>query len=143
MSGLTAGKSHQGYRSPSRWLTDYLPTHANLHLWQSWLNDGNGNGVMDANEVVVRSLTLPENLTLLMGDYSTTIDTSQAVEGDYFLGWIVVADSAGHIMEDGGSISQPMFNVQLNENGAPLARRYLVGLGQRREQPLAPSPRNL
>ena len=97
----------------------HLPTHANLHLWQSWLNDGNGNGVMDANEVVVRSLTLPENLTLLMGDYSTTIDTSQAVEGDYFLGWIVVADSAGHIMEDGGSMSQPMFNVQLNENGAP------------------------
>lgn len=97
----------------------HLPTHANLHLWQSWLNDGNQNGVMDADEVVVRPLTLPENLTLLMGEYSTTIDTSQASQADYFLGWLEIADSAGHIMADGGSISQPMFNVQLNSNGAP------------------------
>ena len=97
----------------------HLPTHANLHLWQSWLNDGNQNGVMDADEVVVRPLTLPENLTLLMGEYSATIDTSKASQADYFLGWLEIADSAGHIMADGGSISQPMFNVQLNSNGAP------------------------
>ena len=97
----------------------HLPTHANLHLWQSWINDGNQNGVMDADEVVVRPLTLPENLTLLMGEYSTTIDTSKASQADYFLGWLEIADSAGHIMADGGSISQPMFNVQLNTNGAP------------------------
>ena len=97
----------------------HLPTHANLHLWQSWLNDGNQNGVMDADEVVVRPLVLPENLTLLMGEYSTSIDTSQASQTDYFVGWLEIADSAGHIMADGGSITQPMFNVQLNSNGAP------------------------
>ena len=54
LSGLTREVAPR-VPSPSRWLTDYLPTHANLHLWQSWLNDGNGIGVMDANEVVVRS----------------------------------------------------------------------------------------
>ena len=97
----------------------HLPTHANLHLWQSWLNDANQNGVMDVDEVVVRPLTLPENMTLLMGAYSTTIDTSKASQTDYFLGWLEIADSAGHVMADGGSVSQPMFNVQLNTNGAP------------------------
>ena len=97
----------------------HLPTHANLHLWQSWLNDANQNGVMDADEVVVRPLNLPENMTLLMGAYSTTIDTSKASQTDYFVGWLEIADSAGHIMADGGSVSQPMFNVQLNTNGAP------------------------
>ena len=97
----------------------HLPTHANLHLWQSWINDGNQNGVMDADEVVVRPLTLPENLTCSWVNIPTTIDTSKASQADYFLGWLEIADSAGHIMADGGSISQPMFNVQLNSNGAP------------------------
>ncbi|MGB1233298.1 MAG: hypothetical protein ACPHF0_03905, partial [Poseidonia sp.] len=113
----------------------HLPTHANLHLWQSWLNDGNENGVMDADEVVVRPLTLPENLTLLMGEYSATVDTSQASQTDYFLGWLEIADSAGHIMEDGGSISQPMFNVQLNTNGAPSLGATSLGWNDGRESP--------
>ena len=50
-------------------------------------------------------LDLPENLTLLMGDYHATLDTSQASEGDYFVGWIEIADSAGHVMEGGGSFA--------------------------------------
>lgn len=97
----------------------HLPTHAQFHHWRSWVNDANGNGVVDANEVVVRDLELPENLTLLMGDYHATLDTSQASEGDYFVGWIEIADSAGHVMEGGGSFAEPMFHVQLNANGAP------------------------
>ena len=97
----------------------HLPTHAQLHHWRSWMNDANGNGVVDSNEVVVRDLQLPENLTLLMGEYHATLDTSQASEGDYFVGWIEIADSAGHVMEGGGSFAEPMFHVQLNANGAP------------------------
>ena len=97
----------------------HLPTHAQLHHWRSWMNDANGNGVVDSNEVVVRDLELPENLTLLMGEYHATLDTSQASEGDYFVGWIEIADSAGHVMEGGGSFAEPMFHVQLNANGAP------------------------
>ncbi len=97
----------------------HLPTHAQIHSWRSWVNDHNMNGVMDADEVVVEALDLPENLTLLLGDYHATLDTSQASEGDYFVGWIEVADSAGHVMEGGGSFAEPMFHVQLNSNGAP------------------------
>ena len=68
-------------------------------------------------------------MTLLMGAYSTTIDTSKASQTDYFVGWVEIADSAGHIMADGGSVSQPMFNVQLNTNGAPsLGAPRSVGL---------------
>ena len=84
----------------------HLPTHANLHLWQSWLNDANQNGVMDADEVVVRPLTLPENMTLLMGAYSTTIDTSKASQTDYFVGRWMRMESA--------SIASSPENRQLN-----------------------------
>ena len=97
----------------------HLPTHAQIHSWRSWVDDSNTNGIMDADEVRVEALDLPENLTLLMGDYHSTLDTSQANEGDYFVGWIEVADSAGHVMEGGGSFAEPMFHVQLNSNGAP------------------------
>ena len=97
----------------------HLPTHANIFTWRSWVDDANQDGGMDAEEVVSASLSLPEDRSLLMGDYAATIDTSQAIQGDYFAGWIEVADSAGHIMEDGGSFSAPMFHVQLNTNGAP------------------------
>ena len=44
----------------------HLPTHAKVHLWHSWLDDANDNGVMDAQEVRDTSLNLPENLSTLM-----------------------------------------------------------------------------
>ena len=97
----------------------HLPTHAQIHSWRSWVDDSNTNGIMDVDEVRVEALDMPDNLTLLMGDYRSTLDTSQANEGDYFVGWIEVADSAGHVMEGGGSFAEPMFHVQLNSNGAP------------------------
>lgn len=97
----------------------HLPTHAIMHRWHSWLDDGNGNGVLDAQEVIESHLVLPENLSTLMGEYTLDVDTSSAEQGDYFVGWIEIADSAGHVMEGGGSMSEPMFHVQLNTNGAP------------------------
>ena len=104
----------------------HLPTHAMAHLWHSWLDDANGNGVMDAQEVRETSLNLPENLSTLMGEYTLDVNTGMAEQGDYFVGWIEVADSAGHVMEGGGSMTEPMFHVQLNTNGAPsLGASYL------------------
>ena len=97
----------------------HLPTHADVYLWHSWLDDSNGNGVLDAEEVTKDQLELPSNLTNLLGEYRLTVDSSAAEEGDYFVGWIEIADSAGHLMEGGGSLSEPMFHVQLNANGAP------------------------
>ena len=97
----------------------HLPTHANVYLWQSWIDDDNANGVMDADEVKMSQLELPENLSTLMGEYRLSIDSSAAAQGDYFVGWVEIADSAGHIMEGGGSLAEPMFHVQLNANGAP------------------------
>ena len=97
----------------------HLPTHADVYLWHSWLDDNNGNGVMDADEVKKSQLELPQNLSSLMGEYRLSIDSSSAEQGDYFVGWVEIADSAGHIMEGGGSLSEPMFHVQLNANGAP------------------------
>ena len=113
----------------------HLPTHAQLHHWRSWVNDANGNGVVDVSEVVVGDLQLPENLTLLMGEYHATLDTSQASEGDYFVGWIEVADSAGHVMEGGGSFAEPMFHVQMNANGAPSLGASSLGWSDGRVSP--------
>ena len=97
----------------------HLPVHAVAHVWSSWTDDENANGVFDYGEERRSALSLPANLTALMGDYGLSVDTSEASEGDYFLGWLEIADSAGHLMEDGGSPSSPMFHVQLNSNGAP------------------------
>ena len=58
---------------------------------------------MDLEEIQTLDLTLPENLTLLMDEYLLYVDTSDAVFGDYFIGWLEVADRAGHIMADAGS----------------------------------------
>ena len=96
-----------------------LPTHALASVWHSWEDDTNENGVFDYGEEQRLSLTIPENLSNLMGSYTLDIDTSQANQGDYFLGWLEIADSAGHVMADGGSATTPMFHVQLNNNGAP------------------------
>ena len=97
----------------------HLPTHAKAYLWRSWVDDHNANGVFDYGEHIVRDLSLPENLSTLMGEYTLTLDSSDAVQGDYFLGWLVIADSAGYVMQGGGSPTSPMFHVQLNNNGAP------------------------
>ena len=106
----------------------HLPTHANVYLWQSWIDDDNANGVMDADEVKMSQLELPENLSTLMGEYRLSIDSSAAEQGDYFVGWVEIADSAGHIMEGGGSLAEPMFHVQLKRTALlPLEHRPWAG----------------
>ena len=97
----------------------HLPTHAFAFMWRSWLDDTNMDGAMDAEEVHQHPLSLPANLSTLFGEYAIRVDTSDASQGDFFIGWLEVADSAGHVMEGGGSFSEPMFHVQLNANGPP------------------------
>jgi hypothetical protein len=113
----------------------HLPVHAVAYLWHSWLDDTNGNGVFDNGEQKALDLSLPENLTNLMGQYGLAVDTSDASEGDYFLGWLEVADSAGHVMEDGGSLEAPMFHVQLNTNGAPSLGATTLGWPDGQDHP--------
>ena len=105
----------------------HLPTHANAFVWCSWLDDANEDGVFDIEEVRLEPLQLPTNLSILAGDYSLMVDTSDASQGDFFVGWLEVADSAGHLMEDGGSFEEPMFHVQLNANGAPSLGATTIG----------------
>jgi len=113
----------------------HLPTHADVYLWQSWIDDDNANGVMDADEVKKSQLELPENLSTLMGEYRLSIDSSAAEQNDYFVGWVEIADSAGHIMEGGGSLAEPMFHVQLNANGAPSLGASSLGWAEGVESP--------
>ena len=97
----------------------HLPTHAKAHVWLSWMDDANQDGTMDLEEIHPLDLMQPENFTTLMGEYSLLLDTSDATLGDYFVGWLEVADSAGHLMADSGSYSTPLFHVQIyfrNEN---------------------------
>ena len=94
------------------------------------MDDANQDGVMDLEEIQTLDLTLPENLTLLMDEYLLYVDTSDAVFGDYFIGWLEVADSAGHMMADSGSPSSPLFHVQINDNGAPSLGAATVGWEQ-------------
>lgn len=97
----------------------HLPTHAKAMLWRSWVDDANGDLNMSMDEIQVVDLTLPQNLSTLIGEYSLNMDTSEGEVGDYFVGWLEIGDSAGHRMADSGDINAPLFHVQLNENGAP------------------------
>ena len=96
-----------------------LPSHANAHMWRSWSDDSNLDGIMQSEEVQVRSLFVPEDRTPLQGTYVLELDTSEAYSGSYFVGWLDVADSAGNVMLNSGSFDSPLFNVQVNNDGSP------------------------
>ena len=96
-----------------------LPSHAKVHLWRSWIDDDNLDGTMQAQEVEISPLHLPEYLTLVQGTYSLELDTSSAYTGSFFSGWLEVADPAGNMMSDSGTFEEPLFNVQINNDGSP------------------------
>ena len=96
-----------------------LPSHAKAHLWRSWIDDFNLDGVMQAEEVQVQPLHLPELLTSIQGTYSLELDTSSAFSGSFFSGWLEVADPAGNMMPASGTFEEPLFNVQINNDGSP------------------------
>ena len=96
-----------------------LPSHAKAHLWRSWVDDLNMDGAMNENEVIVKDLILPNDLTHLQADYTLDMDTSLAPDGSFFSGWLEIADPAGNALENPGSYNEPLFNVQLRSDGAP------------------------
>ncbi len=96
-----------------------LPSHANAHMWRSWIDDSNLDGIVQSDEVQTQPLTSPEDMTSLQGTYSLEFDTSQAYSGSYFVGWLDVADSAGNVMLNSGSMESALFNVQVNNDGSP------------------------
>ena len=96
-----------------------LPSHAKAHLWRSWADDLNMDGAMNENEVIVKDLILPDDLTHLQADYTLDMDTSLAPDGSFFSGWLEIADPAGNSLENPGSYFEPLFHVQLRSDGAP------------------------
>ena len=96
-----------------------LPSLANAHIWRSWADDSNFDGIIQYEEVQTQSLITPHDLSSLQGTYSLELDTSQAFSGSYFVGWLDVADSAGNVMLNSGSMESALFNVQINNDGSP------------------------
>lgn len=96
-----------------------LPSHAKAHLWRSWIDDVNSDGAMQESEIQAHPLLLPVDLSLVQGTYTLGLDTSNAFSGSFFSGWLEVADPAGNMMLASGSIDEPLFNVQINNDGSP------------------------
>ena len=75
-----------------------LPHHADAHIWRSWVDDANMDGSIDEDEVQIFSLEQPEDMLATIGEFTLTMDTSQAPDGEYVQGWLSVADGAGNVM---------------------------------------------
>ena len=96
-----------------------LPHHAEAHVWYSWADDSNSNGLIDEGEAKILPLAKPDDLLATIGEYTLTMDTSQAPDGEFVQGWLSVADGAGNVMIEGGSMSTPLFNIQIRSDGTP------------------------
>ena len=96
-----------------------LPHHAQANVWRSWVDDANLNGLIDEGEAVIIPLERPGDMLATIGEYKLTMDTSQAPDGEYVQGWLSVADGAGNIMVEGGSMTIPLFNIQIRSDGTP------------------------
>ncbi|MEC8608921.1 MAG: hypothetical protein VXY42_00280 [Candidatus Thermoplasmatota archaeon] len=96
-----------------------LPHHADANVWRSWVDDSDMDGIMDEDEVQVLPLKKPDDMLSTVGEFTLTMDTSQAPDGDYIQGWLSVSDGAGNVMVEGGSQSTPLFNIQIRQDGTP------------------------
>lgn len=97
----------------------HLPTHSKLHIWTSWKHDENSDSRMQFAETSVHELNQPASLDALSGFYTFNVNIRQASNGDFFIGWLDIADSAGHRLSEGGDFQSPMFFVQINDDEAP------------------------
>ena len=96
-----------------------LPTHSKINLWRSWIDDYNGDGLIDNDEIMTEDLELPQDLSSLQGIYHYDLDTSGANDGAYVRGWLEVADSAGNLMQSSGNVTDPLFNLLVSSDGSP------------------------
>ena len=84
-----------------------LPRHAILQINSTWAGQ---------NSI---ELNLPADLNVTSGEYSTILDLTGASVGDSVSGWLEVYDPAGHHLEGSGSVSEPLFMIQLGPDGSP------------------------
>ena len=96
-----------------------LPTYAKINFWNSWEHDSNNDNLLQSDEVQVDDLEKPNDLALLQGTYGYDLDTSQAPDGSYSVGWLQVADSAGNLLINSGNSSSPLFHLQISNDGSP------------------------
>ena len=96
-----------------------LPTHAKINYWNSWEHDSNNDNLMQIDEVHISDLVQPNDLALLQGSYEYDLDTSQAADGSYSIGWLEIADSAGNLLSNSGNSTSPLFNLQISNDGSP------------------------
>lgn len=97
----------------------FLPTYAKIYYWNSWEHDFNNDNLVQSSEFQVSDLDQPNDLTLLQGIYGYNLDTSQAPDGSYSVGWLQVADSAGNLLVNSGNSTSPLFNLQISNDGSP------------------------
>ena len=121
-----------------------LPHHAEANIWRSWIDDSNMNGAIDENEVQILPLAKPDDMLATIGEFSLTLDTSQAPDGEYLQGWLSVSDGAGNVMIEGGSDTTPLFNIQIRSDGTPsLGTEYDLIWGQNGDGWLHPGEANV
>ena len=121
-----------------------LPHHAEANIWRSWIDDSNMNGAIDENEVQTLPLAKPDDMLATIGEFSLTLDTSQAPDGEYLQGWLSVSDGAGNVMIEGGSDTTPLFNIQIRSDGTPsLGTEYDLIWGQNGDGWLHPGEANV
>jgi hypothetical protein len=96
-----------------------LPTHSKISYWNSWEHDSNNDNLMQIEEVQIDNLEKPNDLTSLQGTYGFNLDTSQASDGSYTVGWLEIADSAGNLLVNSGNFSSPLFHLQISNDGSP------------------------
>ncbi len=121
-----------------------LPHHAEAQVWRSWIDDTNMDGSIDEGEAQIIPLEKPEDMLATIGEFTLTMDTSQAPDGEFVQGWLSVADGAGNIMVEGGSMSTPLFNIQIRSDGTPsLGTQYDLIWGQHGDGWLHPGEAHL
>ncbi len=121
-----------------------LPHHAEAHVWRSWIDDSNMDGMVDEDEAHLVPLAKPVDMLATIGEFSLTLDTSQAPDGEFVQGWLSVSDGAGNIMVEGGSASTPLFNIQIRSDGTPsLGTEFDLIWGQNGDGWLHPGESNI
>ena len=121
-----------------------LPHHAEAKIWRSWMDDANMDGLLDEDEAMTVPLTKPDDLLATIGEYTLTMDTSQAPDGEFVQGWLSVADGAGNVMVEGGSASTPLFNIQIRSDGTPqLGTEFDLMWGEHEDGWLHPGESNI
>mgnify|MGYP001257666834 FL=1 len=99
-----------------------LPTDLTLMLWREWVDDLDMDGEIDSSEFVSMPLENPDDLSAASGNYTLTIDDTDAEDGDIVTGFVVGADPAGNSITEGGSsnASAQLFTYQVLPDGPPI-----------------------